>query len=169
MRLNYLSAPLAAALALGVAMPIQAQESVSYAEASRATAEVADAYFEAYIGRDWDSLESLLDENASFHDESAELVFGGLLTEGKTAMMDRFRVGYAAITHMRFATQRVIHSGAIAIYEGDLDWGLDLGDGTLVSSVTPMVVILRVDGGKVVRHRDHVDYAPFVAAVRAAQ
>ncbi|WFL76246.1 nuclear transport factor 2 family protein [Altererythrobacter arenosus] len=153
------------------AAPLAAEEGErpGYGEMTAATAPIADAYFAAYTGRDWYRLEALAADDASFEDPTATYVFGGVASAGRTAMMERFRVGYAGITHMEFETARRFVSGDLAIYEGELDWGLDLGDGTLVSSVTPMVIILTVENGKVVKHRDYVDYAPFNAAVKAAR
>ncbi|WP_243919015.1 nuclear transport factor 2 family protein [Novosphingobium beihaiensis] len=155
------------AFAIAAAQPAWAETPPRYDQVTQASTPVADAYFAAYIARDWDKLETLLDDEASFQDESAELVFGGLRSQGKAAMMKRFREGYASLTHMSFKPQRTFHAGHIAIYEGDLDWGLDIGDGVVVESETPMVVILRVEDGKIVRHRDNVDYAPFLARLRA--
>lgn len=160
-----------AGAALALCAPLHAQESErkDYAAVTAASAPIADAYFAAYIARDWDALELLLAPEASFQDPTATHVFGGVLSEGRDAMMQRFRVGYAGISHMEFVTNRRLHSGESAIYEGALHWGLDLGDGTLADSVTPMVIVLTVDDGKVVRHRDYVDYAPFLDAVRKAR
>lgn len=141
----------------------------SYAAVSAATIPVADAYFTAYIGNDWDALEPLLAETASFQDPTATRLFGKVLSEGRTAMMERFRVGYAGISHMEFVKNRSLISDQTAIYEGALHWGTDLGDGTIVDSVTPMVIVLTVVDGKIVRHIDYVDYSPFVAAVRKAR
>lgn len=157
--------------ALALSGPLSAQEAprTDYTAVSAATAPVADAYFAAYTARDWDRLEPLLAPDASFQDPTATHVFGGVLSEGRDAMMQRFRVGYAGITDMTFAIDRRLISGDIAIYEGALNWGLDLGDGTLVDSVTPMVIVLTVEDGKVVKHRDYVDYAPFLEAVRKAR
>ena len=155
-----------AASLLGVPAIAQAQAGSAYAQASAATAPVADAYFAAYTSRDWDALEPLLAAEATFADPTATRVFGGVKSDGKAAIMERFRVGYAGLTHMRFATTRRLVSGDVVIYEGTLDWGLDLGDGTTVGSVTPMVIVVTVADGKVVEHRDYVDYAPFLEAVR---
>lgn len=159
-----------ATFAFAATVPSLAQEGErpSYGSVGEATAPVADAYFNAYIGRDWDVLETMLVEGSSFQDPTATYVFGGVLSEGREAMMSRFRNGYASLTHMEFAVTRRIISGDIAIYEGALDWGIDLGDAKVVDSVTPMVIILTVKDGKVITHRDYVDYAPFIEAVRAA-
>lgn len=161
------------AAALAIAIPVAAQESEaperSYAEIGAETAPVADAYFAAYTSRDWDALEQLLAEDASFDDPTATHVFGNIRSDGRAAMMERYRVGYSGVTHMEFSTSRRLISAESAIYEGVLHWGLDLGGGTLVDSVTPMVIVLTVEDGKVVRHRDYIDYAPFIAAARKAR
>ena len=141
----------------------------SYSAITAATAPVADAYFAAYIANDWDSLEPLLAESATFQDPTASHIFGGVLSDGRTAMMERFRTGYASLTHMEFTKNRSLISDQSALYEGALHWGMDLGDGTLVDCVTPMVIVLTVVDGKVTRHLDYVDYAPFVAAMRKAR
>ncbi|WP_299194133.1 nuclear transport factor 2 family protein [uncultured Erythrobacter sp.] len=163
---------IAAAALLAFAVPLAAQDSdaaePSYGEIGAATAPVADAYFAAYTSRDWDTLEPLLAENSSFHDPTATHVFGPVRSDGRAAMMERFRVGYAGISHMEFVTSRRMISADTAIYEGVLHWGLDIGGGTLVDTVTPMVIVLTIEDGKVVSHRDYVDYAPFIEAVRAA-
>lgn len=141
----------------------------SYAAITAATAPIADAYFAAYIANDWDALEPLLAERATFQDPTASHIFGGVLSDGRTAMMERFRTGYASLTHMEFTRNRSLISDQSALYEGALHWGMDLGDGTLVDCVTPMVIVLTVVDGKVTRHLDFVDYSPFVAAVRKAR
>jgi hypothetical protein len=141
----------------------------SHAAITAATAPVADAYFTAYIANDWPALEPLLAESATFQDPTATRIFGGVLSEGRTAMMERFRTGYASLTHMEFTKNRSLISDESALYEGALHRGMDLGDGTLVDCVTPMVIVLTVVDGKVTRHLDYVDYAPFVAAMRKAR
>lgn len=164
------TALIAAALLGSTALHAQdAAPEPTYAEATAATAPVADAYFAAYIARDWDALEPLLADDGSFQDPTATRVFGSVAAEGRAAVMERFRKGYVGITHMQFATTRRMMSGDVAIYEGALDWGLALQGGAMVQSVTPMVIVLTVRNGKIASHRDYVDYAPFLAAYRAAK
>ena len=166
---------LAAMAAAALAVPAIAQDGSgdtpqpSYDDVSEATGVVTDAYFAAYISLDWDTLETLLAEDASFEDTTATLVFGPVLSEGRTAMMQRYRIGYAAITHMEFVTDSRMVSGPNGVYQGALHWGLDLGGGLEVDSVTPMVIVLTVEDGKIVRHEDYLDYAPFLRAIAEAQ
>lgn len=134
----------------------------SHADATAATRDVAGRYFAAYVDRRWDDLAPLAGEAITFHDPTAELVFGSQRHEGKAALLKLFREGYASITTMRFAPVRRFASGPVAVFEGDLDWTLRLQDGRLVHSVTPIVTTLRVADGRVVEHVDLVDYQPFL-------
>ncbi|WCL55253.1 nuclear transport factor 2 family protein [Gimibacter soli] len=139
----------------------------TYSGTTEVTAPVADAYFKAYIARDWDALEPLLADAASFEDQTARLVFGGVAREGRLAMMDLFRNGYASIKDMSFNPLRTIHSADFGLYEGVLHWEIDV-NGVIVISETPFVTIVKVLEGKVIEHRDFVDYAPFIAAWKQA-
>lgn len=149
--------------------PVLAQVPPSYQSAGEATAPIADAYMRAYTGLDWDALEALLAEDANFKDETATLVFGDITSDGREQMMQRFRDGYTNVTHMELDVARRIVSGDIAIFEGTLNWGLRLDDDTIVESATPMVLIITVQDGKVIRHRDYIDYAPFLSGMEKAQ
>jgi hypothetical protein len=77
----------------------------SLAERSAQTEAVAKPYFEAYIARDWDRLEPMLDDKAVFDDVTAHLVFGAVGKQGKAVLMKAFRETYAAIRSMRFHPQ----------------------------------------------------------------
>lgn len=165
------TAPIALVLAFLAmpAAPLIAQEQQNFGEASAASESVGQAYFDAYIARDWDSLEPLLAGTGSFHDATAELVFGGAEAQGKAAMMTLFREGYAGIRRMELRPLRTFHSGHYAIFEGELDWTLQLDGGGEVSSVMPFITILRIENGLIVSHRDFADYAPFLTALRATR
>lgn len=161
---------LSMALALAVAAPSSAiAGAMDYVRQGQATAPVADAYFDAYIALDWDRLEPLLADNATFQDRTAEQLFTSLKKDGKVDIMKGFRENYSGLTKMIFRKSRVLHSGAYAIYEGDLEWGVKYPAGRVVESVTPFVVILKVENGKVVEHRDWVDYGPFLQSELATR
>lgn len=167
-RVRGLSACLAAPALLFGALPAEAQqEPQDYAQITAETSPVADAYFRAYIALDWDALEPLVGKDASFRDPTAEHVFGGKLFEGKDAVMAHFRQGYAGVSWMKFAPTRTIKAGNYAIYEGDLSWSIKLRAGGKLETTMPFVCILRVEDGKVVEHRDHGDYAPFLKGLEA--
>ena len=143
-----------------------AQPTPTYRETSARTKEVGERYFAAYIAKDWATVGELLAENGSFADRTAELVFGSTLQQGRAATLAFFGKGYEGV-QMRYRPTRAIHTGHHAVYEGSLDWTLRLGDGrTITTEAMPFVVILRVEAGRVVEHRDYADYHPFVENLR---
>ena len=153
-----------------LATPVLAQKGPPFSQVSTETRAVADPYFSAYIARDWDRLELYLAEAGGFSDPTAALVFGTVQFDGKAATLKNFREGYAAIKHMEFHQMRAFVSGEHAIYEGTLDWTLELGDGKqAVTKGMPFITVLRVVQGRVLEHRDLADYTPFLAAMRAAR
>jgi hypothetical protein len=157
------------ALLLAASLAAQSTPGARYLAASDTAREVGTRYKEAYIGLDWGTIDGLLSENASFLDPTAELVFGGQLAEGREAMMTKFRTGYAGL-EMSFAQDRAIFTGHFAIFEGKLTWSAPTqGGGRLVTRDAPFVLVLRIEGGKVVEHRDYADYHPYIEAVRAIQ
>lgn len=155
---------------LALSSALVARGAESFAERSAATKPVAERYFSAYIARDWDRLEPLLAEESSFVDPTAEPVFGKVERRGKLEVMKNFREGYAAIRHMAFAPTRTVFSGAYAVFEGTLDWTLELDGGKeAVTRNMPFLTILRVQSGVIVEHTDYADYQPFIDAVRRAR
>lgn len=144
-------------------------QKVGYTQQSAATATVADAYIDAYIAMDWNRIEPLLADNATFHDPTAEVLFGSKQKEGKPAIMTAFRQGYATVTKMTLHRTRAIHAGNYGIVEGELEWAVKFPGDRLVQSRGPFIIIVRVEGGKVVEHRDYVDYAQFIKDERASR
>ncbi len=157
----------AAAVAPFTAATAQDDARPTYADQRAETIKLADAYMSAYIALDWDALEPLLADDASFADPTAELVFGNAPAEGKDAMIAKFRKGYASISRMSLLQDRAVYGGNIALYEGTLSWTLHFRDGNVLDSKMPYVAIIRVEDGKVVSHRDYGDYTPFIAGMRA--
>lgn len=152
-----------------LATPAGAASAMDYLKQGEDTAKVADAYIDAYIALDWDRLEPMVADNATFQDRTAEMLFTSLQKSGKAEIMKGFRENYAGLTKMIFHKTRTLHSGNYAIYEGDLEWGVKYPAGRIVESTTPFIVILKVEDGKVVEHRDWVDYGPFLQAELATR
>lgn len=131
---------------------------------------VAQAYFKAYIDRDWDRLEPLLDDAARFADPTADAVFGmSTARSGKATLMQFFRNNYAAIRAMRFKPGTAWASGEFAVFVGELDWTLALPNGRLVRTQMPLVTRLHIRNGRVLEHVDVADYRPFEAALQAGR
>lgn len=151
-----------------VPAPAVAQK-VGYTQQSAATATVADAYIDAYIAKDWNRVEPLLSDNATFHDPTAEVLFGSKQKDGKPSVMAAFREGYEAVTKMTLHRTRVLNAGNYGIVEGELEWSVKFPGDRLVQSRGPFIIIVRVEGGKVVEHRDYLDYAQFIKDERASR
>jgi hypothetical protein len=167
--MRYLILSIALGLSL-LATPVWAQRGPPLSQVSAETRTVADPYFSAYIARDWDRLEPYVAEAGGFSDPTAALVFGTVEFKGKAATLKNFREGYAAIKHMEFHQMRAFFSGEHAIYEGTLDWTLELSGGKqAVTKGMPFITVLRVVQGRVLEHRDFADYTPFLAAMQAAR
>lgn len=165
--MNKFHAALALAAVAITAAPIPASAQASkYVEQSASTGTIGDAYLDAYIALDWDRLEPMLADSVSFQDRTAELLFPNLVKSGKGEVIKGFREGYTGLTKMIFHKTRSFHAGNMAVYEGNLEWGVKFPQGRVVESLTPFIVILRVENGKVVEHRDYVDYQPFLEQER---
>ncbi|MBN8506140.1 MAG: nuclear transport factor 2 family protein [Burkholderiales bacterium] len=141
----------------------------SLAERSKQTEAVAKPYFEAYIARDWDRLEPMLDERSRFDDATAAALFGTQAKQGKAEQMKFFREAFAAIRAMRFHPTSQFVSGEHMVFVGELEWSLSLPDGLVVDTRMPFVVRLQVRDGKVLEHLDTADYKPFVVALQKAR
>jgi ketosteroid isomerase-like protein len=130
-----------------------------YFTQSEISKQVGEAYFDAYINKDWDKLGTLLADRGNFNDPTARLVFGQINVTGKAEVLDYFRRNYPEIT-MKFLPQRKTYSGHYAIFEGMLNWTYQSPNGT-ERVVMPFINILQIEGGKVVKHTDLADYHPF--------
>lgn len=140
----------------------------SYAQAAQITAEVGQRYLQAYFHKDWQQLEPLLAEHASFADPTATQLFGAADKIGKAAIMQAFRDNYAPIS-FQFQQESQMEAIDHAIFFGKLSWTYQLKQGQLVVDKMPMMVVLQIQDGKVISHRDYADYRPYFAAEAAVK
>jgi len=155
----FLAAPLAA----------QSPAAEAYLATSDSSRAIGEQYIKAYVALDWDAIGSMLADSASFQDPTAQIIFGGRLISGKSAMLAFFRENYAGLA-MSFMESRSFFSGHYAVIEGELTWSAPLQNGGRVTSKDgAFVLILRIEGGKVVEHRDYTTYKPFIEAMRATR
>ena len=162
-----LAALVLAALLSGLAWPGAVGAQTPLRDLTARTLAVAEPYFQAYIARQWDTLEPLVADGVVFSDPTATTVWNTPRHVGKADVMKAFREGYAQITDMQFKPLRRFASGHHAVFEGELDWSLRLEDGRIVRSNAPFVVILEAREGRVTSHTDLLDYRDFVDALRA--
>lgn len=70
---------------------------------------------------------------------------------------------------MSFNSSRQWVSGDIAIFEGTLDWQIEITeDGVVDTHDMPFITILELKNGRVFHHRDYADYTPFLEAYAAS-
>lgn len=153
-----------------VALPsaVAAQEEPDFETSTASALSVGQEYVDAYVDRDWDRLEPLLADDASFQDTTAQYVFGGIRHEGKADVIGFFRKSYSGISRMELDLDREFASSDNALFEGTLSWDVDMGGGRIVSTEMPFVLVLTIHDGKVVTHRDYADYRPFLEANAAS-
>jgi|GEM_PF-4027486 len=140
-----------------------------YEIATQSAAEIGDKYFQAFMKKDWDTIEPLLADHASFRDVTAEILFDAVLHDGKEAVMKILREGFAAIDLISFEPIRTMHSGNYAVYEGTLTWQVKVDADQVFSMTMPIMTILRIENGLVVEHRDFAVYEEFVRQAKSSQ
>jgi ketosteroid isomerase-like protein len=136
-----------------------------YFAATEQSKQVGTQYFQAYIKMDWTALAPLMAEENSFDDKTAQLVFGPMLKQGKAQVLQHFTENYVGLT-MQFTTSRQLFAGNMALFEGELNWTLQQPKRKIVTQKMPMVIVLKIEHGKVTEHRDYADYQPFIKAMQ---
>jgi ketosteroid isomerase-like protein len=145
-----------------------AQKAPDYNQLSAVTAETGQRYLQAYFAKDWNTLETLLADTASFADPTATQLFGAETKTGKTAIMAAFRTHYAPIS-FQFSQESSMFAIDHAIFVGQLSWTYQQAQQKLVVEKMPIVVVLQMADGRVVSHRDYADYRPYFAAEAASR
>jgi len=147
---------------------LSASAQLKQANQHRDTQMLAETYLKSYINKDWNALEKLLGNDASFQDWTVQTISGTPVHQkGKTDMLKLFREQYADLS-MKFEQQHAVFSTQHVTISGQLDLTM-LVQGRQVRSVLPMTIILSIQNGLVVQHIDYVDYRPFILAQQASR
>lgn len=139
-----------------------AQKSTPFVDSTAISKEVTSKYFTAYFNLDFDSMQSMMHDNISFEDPTARFVFGGKKIEGKTNVYENFKKSYSSIIEMNQETIRTIFSSNTGIFEINLTWKFKKGPDKVITINMPLIIILTVENGKVIEHRDYGDYNYFI-------
>jgi hypothetical protein len=136
-----------------------------YQTTSASTRAIAEPYLEAYLKQDWPRLAEMMDEQISFRDPTAKLVFGDLGQQGRSRLIAYFKTTYPYIETHSFKLERSYFAGEQAVFIGDLDWSFSPPGQPRVRSVIPLVIAFQVKDGKVVEHLEMGDLQPYLEAL----
>lgn len=141
---------------------MNAQENNEFNKRTALTKEVTTKYFKAYMELQFDAMKPMMHEAISFEDPTAKLIFEGKIIEGKQQVYENFKVAYASILEMKQKSIRTIFSSDTGIFEINLIWKLKVSPTKTIHINMPLNVVLTVENGKVIKHRDYGDYNYFV-------
>ncbi len=140
-----------------------------YQAVSANTRAIAEPYLQAYLKQDWARMAELMDEQISFLDPSAKLVFGDLGQQGKSRMMAYLKATYPYIETHSFKLERSFFAGEQAVFIGVSDWSFSPPAQPVVRSVIPLVIAFKIKGDKVVEHQEMGDLQPYLDALSTAR
>lgn len=139
-----------------------AQKNTIFNDRTSITKEVASKYFKAYFNLDFDTMKSIMHDSISFNDPTAKYLFGGKKVVGKINVYDNFKKSYASIIEMKQETIRTIFSSNTGVFELNLVYKFNNDPDQIITIEMPLIVILKVENGKVIEHRDYADYNYFM-------
>lgn len=151
--------PIVFSLAL-MLTPAAASEPVGSAEiVSRAT-----AYLDAYSTFDPEKIAPFLSDDAVFEDPTStdEAANGGpFLFNGKAAILEglgEYAAQYNAFT-VSYEIERQYESNGSVVFVARLSYTAEAKDGRVFTGAAPIVTVVQVRDGMIVRHTDYYDYA----------
>lgn len=139
----------------------QTPRSTAFADTTERTRTVAERYMQYYLTMDVQAMGALMHDAITFEDPTARLIFGSQKHEGKDSVLAAMRMSVNSITGMRPEHIRQFASGNTLVSELTLRWSFLSRSGKTVTITTPLVIVLMVQDGKVIWHRDYGDYTTF--------
>ncbi len=145
---------------------LAAQSPHGFDDSTTATAAVVQRYIDAYFAHRIDDLAAIMHQDITFEDPTAAFLFSGGRIAGRENVVANFRLMYQNVLRMTPTYIRTIVSSNTAVFELSLDWDFISVRGNTIHIITPLVVILSVQGGAVIEHRDYGDYTGFLKEYR---
>jgi ketosteroid isomerase-like protein len=118
---------------------------------------------------DWDKLGTLMHDEITFDDLTAELLFGEKKPVGKENVLKNFRETFVSITNMTPKLTRTFFSGDVGVFEMDLSFSFRNQQKGITKITMPLVVVITIKDGKVIEHRDYGDYREYIKQLKALQ
>ncbi len=139
----------------------QTPRSTAFADSTKRTRSVAERYMQHYLSMNVEAMGALMHDAITFEDPTARLIFGSQKHEGKDSVLAAMQMSVKSITGMTPDHIRQFASGNTLVSELTLRWSFLSRSGKPVTITTPLVVVLMVQDGKVIWHRDYGDYTTF--------
>ena len=126
------------------------------------TKTVAERYFKNYARLGFDSMAVDMANEYSFEDPTARIIFQGLRINGKEQALENFKKVYTFF-NVSLPVNRSYFSGNYGVFEGVYKFSVNAPNNEVMSFELPIVVIIKVENGKVTEHRDYADYQAYLA------
>ncbi|MCV2369813.1 nuclear transport factor 2 family protein [Roseateles oligotrophus] len=139
-----------------------ADPAAQYAALSSETRQLAERYLQAYLRKDWATLEPLMAEQIRFLDPTAKLVFGDVDQHGKPALLKYFHTVYPYIDTHEFKVGSSFVAGNKAVFIAETDWSFAHPGLPVVRSKAPIILTLTVEDGRVIEHTEMADLQSFL-------
>lgn len=135
-------------------MPIATSRTLS-------TEKVAEQYLAAYFSRDLEKLASFYTEKSVYTDPTAESMGVTVHFKGRDDIIKNLKKVYPAEAKLQFKRELVFSTGEYFVAAGVISYDLPSSGGkdqpaTRLSGKA--VIVLQVEGGKVVLQKDYADY-----------
>lgn len=143
-------------------MSIAAVAQPKFRAITDSTKTVAERYFKNYARLGFDSMAVDMANDYSFEDPTARILFQGLRINGKEQAIENFKKNYTFF-NVSIPVTRTYFSGNYGVFEGVYKFSVNVPNNETMSFEIPIVVIIKVENGKVIEHRDFADYQAYIA------
>ena len=131
-------------------------------------AKIADAYMKAYARFDLDAMSAFYSDDAKFRDPTSDM-WGEYAwnMDGKQKIIDRMKAFFADYedSAATYAVKEKYESSGHTIYTGKVKYSLTK-NGELQTRCMRISTVVSVKDGKVVEHRDYIDYDNFDTSMK---
>ncbi|MCZ6836061.1 MAG: nuclear transport factor 2 family protein, partial [Planctomycetota bacterium] len=131
---------------------------------------IATKYLLAYLEMRYKDLALLLDEKAVFIDPTSAILGQGAPREGRSNILNTFQNAFGVVLEFDFVQKRTFFFQNHAVFAGTTRYAmagaaLGLQKERVEFEGIPMLIVLEIVGGKVVKHTEYADYEEFLKQV----
>ncbi len=134
---------------------------------------ISNDYLMAYADSDFDAMEGMLAENATFQDPTASAIGSGKQHKGAAVIVAQMRSAFASISNFTIDVKERFYFQNHAVFAAECGYSLAgrmFGvDQERVRFTHPLILVLEVKDEEVVSHLDYADYDTFAEQLKALQ